>query len=75
MHVLTLCAREQSLELPPSNAFGRLLAHKLGDYYHLTHFVDNNVTSVRLHRTPFCRLYVLSYGSLLKLDRSLILIN
>ncbi|CAG8419163.1 unnamed protein product [Penicillium salamii] len=47
---------EQSLELPPSNAFGRLLAHKLGDYYHLTHFVDNNVTSVRLHRTPFCRL-------------------
>ncbi|KAJ6140828.1 hypothetical protein N7497_011721 [Penicillium chrysogenum] len=36
---------EQSLELPPSNAFGRLLAHKLGDYYHLTHFVDNNVTS------------------------------
>lgn len=50
--------REQSLELPPSNAFGRLLAHKLGDYYHLTHFVDNNVTSVRLHRTPFCRLSV-----------------
>ncbi|KAJ5935894.1 hypothetical protein N7454_005192 [Penicillium verhagenii] len=47
---------EQSLELPPSNAFGRLLAHRLGDYYHLTHFVDNNVTSVRLHRTPFCRL-------------------
>ncbi|KAL5341711.1 hypothetical protein BJX70DRAFT_357740 [Aspergillus crustosus] len=49
-------SKEQSLELPPSNAFGRLLAHRLGDYYHLTHFVDNNVTSVRLHRTPFCRL-------------------
>ncbi|KAE8354477.1 hypothetical protein BDV28DRAFT_131020 [Aspergillus coremiiformis] len=49
-------SKEQSLELPPSNAFGRLLAHKLGDYYHLTHFVDNNVTSVRLHRTPFTRL-------------------
>ncbi|KAJ5226720.1 uncharacterized protein N7469_006726 [Penicillium citrinum] len=49
-------SEEQSLELPPSNAFGRLLAHKLGDYYHLTHFVDNNVTSVRLHRTPFCRI-------------------
>lgn len=48
--------REQSLELPPCNAFGRLLAHKLGDYYHLTHFVDNNVTSVRLHRTPWSRL-------------------
>ncbi|KAK2760879.1 hypothetical protein FQN54_002119 [Arachnomyces sp. PD_36] len=47
---------EPSLELPPCNAFGRLLAHKLGDYYHLTHFVDNNVTSVRLHRTPWSRL-------------------
>lgn len=54
-HFIKDC-NEQSLELPPSNAFGRLLAHKLGDYYHLTHFVDNNVTSVRLHRTPFCRL-------------------
>ncbi|KAL1964294.1 hypothetical protein VTN77DRAFT_7114 [Rasamsonia byssochlamydoides] len=49
-------SKEQSLELPPSNAFGRLLAHKLGDYYHLTHFVDNSIASVRLHRTPFCRL-------------------
>ncbi|KAJ5562206.1 hypothetical protein N7535_003338 [Penicillium sp. DV-2018c] len=49
-------SEEQSLELPPSNAFGRLLGHKLGDYYHLTHFVDHNVASVRLHRTPFCRL-------------------
>ncbi|PGH15801.1 hypothetical protein AJ79_02182 [Helicocarpus griseus UAMH5409] len=47
-------SNEQSLELPPCNAFGRLLAHKLGDYYHLTHFV--NESSVRLHRTPFCRL-------------------
>ncbi|KGO64735.1 Single-stranded nucleic acid binding R3H [Penicillium italicum] len=54
-HFIKDC-NDQSLELPPSNAFGRLLAHKLGDYYHLTHFVDNNVTSVRLHRTPFCRL-------------------
>ncbi|KKA18644.1 hypothetical protein T310_7389 [Rasamsonia emersonii CBS 393.64] len=49
-------SKEQSLDLPPSNAFGRLLAHKLGDYYHLTHFVDNTITSVRLHRTPFTRL-------------------
>ncbi|EZF30938.1 R3H domain-containing protein [Trichophyton mentagrophytes] len=47
---------EASLELPPCNSFGRLLAHKLGDYYHLTHFVDNNITSVRLHRTPWSRL-------------------
>ncbi|PGH19146.1 hypothetical protein AJ80_04226 [Polytolypa hystricis UAMH7299] len=47
---------KDSRQLPPCNAFGRLLAHKLGDYYHLTHFVDNNVTSVRLHRTPWSRL-------------------
>lgn len=56
IQMLTTNHSEQSLELPPCNAFGRLLAHKLGDYYHLTHFVDNNVTSVRLHRTPWCRL-------------------
>ncbi|KAL1973094.1 hypothetical protein VTN31DRAFT_6636 [Thermomyces dupontii] len=49
-------SKEQTLELPPSNSFGRLLAHKLGDYYHLTHFVDSTLSSVRLHRTPFCRL-------------------
>lgn len=49
-------SKEQTLDLPPSNAFGRLLAHKLGDYYHLAHFVDNSMSSVRLHKTPFCRL-------------------
>ena len=44
------------LDLPPCNSFCRLLAHKLADYYALTHFVDNAVSAVRLYRTPYCRL-------------------
>ena len=47
---------EPMLDLPPCNSFCRLLAHKLADYYALTHFVDNAVTSVRLYRTPYCRI-------------------
>ena len=47
---------EPTLELPPCNSFCRLLAHKLADYYALTHYVDNAVTSVRLYRTPYCRI-------------------
>ena len=46
------------IDLPPCNSFCRLLAHKLADYYALTHFVDNAVSSVRLYRTPYCRVYV-----------------
>ena len=44
------------LDLPPCNSFCRLLAHKLADYYALTHYVDNAVSSVRLYRTPYCRI-------------------
>ena len=47
---------EPTLDLPPCNSFCRLLAHKLADYYALTHYVDNAVTSVRLYRTPYCRI-------------------
>lgn len=46
------------IDLPPCNSFCRLLAHKLADYYALTHFVDNAVSSVRLYRTPYCRMLV-----------------
>ncbi|KAA6407956.1 MAG: hypothetical protein FRX48_08307 [Lasallia pustulata] len=49
-------SKEPILDLPPCNSFCRLLAHKLADYYALTHFVDNAVSSVRLYRTPYCRL-------------------
>ncbi|KAI9712561.1 MAG: hypothetical protein M1812_006870 [Candelaria pacifica] len=48
--------KPDTLDLPPCNSFYRLLAHKLADYYFLTHFVDNAVNAVRLFRTPFCRL-------------------
>ena len=47
---------EPILDLPPCNSFCRLLAHKLADYYALTHYVDNAVSSVRLYRTPYCRI-------------------
>ncbi|KAI9876716.1 MAG: hypothetical protein M1830_005871 [Pleopsidium flavum] len=49
-------SKDPILDLPPCNSFCRLLAHKLADYYYLTHFVDNAVSAVRLYRTPFCRL-------------------
>ncbi|KAI9811612.1 MAG: hypothetical protein M1827_005361 [Pycnora praestabilis] len=45
-------SKESTLDLPPCNSFYRLLAHKLADYYYLTHFVDNAVNAVRLYRTP-----------------------
>lgn len=54
--ILTMFFSEPMIDLPPCNSFCRLLAHKLADYYALTHFVDNAVSSVRLHRTPYCRL-------------------
>ncbi|MCJ1243464.1 hypothetical protein MMC30_000661 [Trapelia coarctata] len=49
-------SQEPMLELPPCNSFCRLLAHRLGDYYALTHFVDNAVSAVKLYRTPYCRI-------------------
>ena len=40
-----------SLDLPPYNSFFRMLAHKLGDYYKLSHFVDSSTNAVRLYKT------------------------
>ncbi|KAL8909761.1 MAG: hypothetical protein Q9207_000071 [Kuettlingeria erythrocarpa] len=34
----------------------RLLAHKLADYYALTHHVDAAMSAVKLYRTPYCRI-------------------
>lgn len=47
---------EERMILPPCNSFCRLLAHKLADYYTLTHWVDNAVSAVTLYRTPYCRI-------------------
>jgi len=54
--LLIFLIRDMKIDLPPCNSFCRLLAHKLADYYALTHFVDNAVSSVTLYRTPYCRM-------------------
>jgi hypothetical protein len=71
--VLTYQNREDFLDLPPQNSFGRLLAHKLADYYNLahynlSHYVNSDTSSVRLFRGACCTLYVM--GSFSK-DRQL----
>jgi hypothetical protein len=47
---------ENSLDLPPYNSFLRLLAHRLGDYYRLSHFVDSSANAVRLYKTGTTQL-------------------
>ncbi|KAL8711378.1 MAG: hypothetical protein Q9220_004275 [cf. Caloplaca sp. 1 TL-2023] len=47
---------EPTLELRSPNSFHRLLAHKLADYYALTHHVDGTMSAVKLYRTPYCRI-------------------
>lgn len=49
---------EEYLQLPQTNSFYRMLSHKLADYYLLGHLIDESMTSVRIFRTPYCRLYV-----------------
>ena len=44
--------RSEFLDLPPQNAFARLLAHKLADYYMLAHHINEDGTSIRLFKTP-----------------------
>ncbi|KAI9886781.1 MAG: hypothetical protein M1823_001424 [Watsoniomyces obsoletus] len=44
------------IELAPCNSFRRLLTHKLADYYALRHHVGQDFSSVRIIRTPSCRL-------------------
>ncbi|KAI4254055.1 MAG: hypothetical protein LQ352_003328 [Teloschistes flavicans] len=48
--------KEPILQLATPNSFCRLLAHKLADYYALTHNVDGAMSAVRLYRTPYCRI-------------------
>lgn len=51
-----ITSREPYMDLPPSNSFCRMLTHKLADYYHMTHSFEPHVGSVRIFRTPFCRV-------------------
>ncbi|KAJ8106583.1 hypothetical protein ONZ43_g7020 [Nemania bipapillata] len=48
--------REPYMDLPPNNSFCRMLTHKLADYYHMTHSFEAVQGSVRIYRTPFCRV-------------------
>jgi hypothetical protein len=48
--------KEASLNLPQCNSYQRMLAHKIADYYRLGHVVDESNSSVRLFKTPYCRL-------------------
>ncbi|KAH8893161.1 hypothetical protein GQ53DRAFT_645307, partial [Thozetella sp. PMI_491] len=49
-------SKEPFMDLPPSNSFCRMLTHKLADYYHMTHSFEAVAGSVRIYRTPFCRI-------------------
>lgn len=49
-------SKEPFVDLPQCNSFYRMLAHKLADYYLLGHAVESTVASVRLYRTPTCRI-------------------
>ncbi|PHH80814.1 hypothetical protein CDD80_6904 [Ophiocordyceps camponoti-rufipedis] len=49
-------SKEPYMDLPPSNAFCRMLTHKLADYYHMTHSYEPHIGAVRIFRTPFCRV-------------------
>ncbi|ATY62763.1 R3H domain protein, putative [Cordyceps militaris CM01] len=49
-------SKEPYMDLPPSNSFCRMLTHKLADYYHMTHSFEAHIGSVRIFRTPFCRV-------------------
>ncbi|KAF2275154.1 uncharacterized protein EI97DRAFT_78762 [Westerdykella ornata] len=49
-------SRETELALPHCNAFYRMLAHRLADYYLLGHIVDDTMTGVKISRTSYCRI-------------------
>ncbi|OAA60722.1 Single-stranded nucleic acid binding R3H [Cordyceps fumosorosea ARSEF 2679] len=49
-------SKEPYMDIPPSNSFCRMLTHKLADYYHMTHSYEHHIGSVRIFRTPFCRV-------------------
>lgn len=47
-------------DLPPINAYHRLLAHKMAEYYRLTHVADSTGASVIFYRGQYARMYGLS---------------
>ncbi|KAI2624929.1 hypothetical protein GGR54DRAFT_541753 [Hypoxylon sp. NC1633] len=49
-------SKEPYMDLPPNNSFCRMLTHKLADYYRMTHSFEAGQGSVRIFRTPYCRV-------------------
>lgn len=49
-------ASAQSFDVPQCNSFYRMLAHKMADYYLLGHTLDSSFSSVKLWKTPNCRI-------------------
>ncbi|KAI0514506.1 hypothetical protein F5B22DRAFT_637064 [Xylaria bambusicola] len=62
-----LSSKEPYMDLPPNNSFCRMLTHKLADYYHMTHSFEAVQGSVRIFRTPFCRVPA-SLASIIELN-------
>lgn len=55
IHFLSDNARE-ALEIPSLNSYQRLLAHKTGDYYHLTHVSDPARQTLLFHKHPWSKV-------------------
>ncbi|KAF2840566.1 hypothetical protein M501DRAFT_1023003 [Patellaria atrata CBS 101060] len=49
-------SKETKLDLPQCNAFYRMLAHRLADYYLLGHVVDPSMSAVQLFKTSYARM-------------------
>jgi hypothetical protein len=47
---------ESVLDLPNCNAFYRMLAHRLAEYYGLNHDTDTTMNTVKVTRTPRSRM-------------------
>jgi hypothetical protein len=43
-------------DMPPINSYHRLLAHKMAEYYRLTHVADSSGASVRMFRGQAARM-------------------
>lgn len=53
---LLISIRTESIDLPPTNSYHRLLTHKMAEYYRLTHLADAAGTSVRIFRGQAARM-------------------
>jgi len=54
---LLTCYSCEIFDMPPINSYHRLLAHKMAEYYRLTHVADSSGASVRMLRGEAARMY------------------